>query len=309
VFWFTLRCGNANDAFVQEHYIPLSALKNRKLLIVDDSAEFTHVIREQAESWGMRAEVAYFGTQALDMLQAAVDAGDPFELATLDMNMPGMSGFECAQQIHASPTLCHCRCILLTATRMIPARNELQAAGIQLAMQKPASARALRQAILELLEGFRAPAPSVRQDVHDNPLQGMQVLVAEDNAVNQMVIAGMLKKLGVQCTLANNGVEALGLLQQQPLVFDLVLMDCEMPDLDGYSTARQYRAFEQSIQRPHLPIIALTAHVLQEHQAKALEAGMDDHIGKPLEFDTLKEKLVNILARNSNTLLSQHVIN
>jgi signal transduction histidine kinase/CheY-like chemotaxis protein len=294
-FWFTLRCGNAAEAFVQEHYFPLSALKGRKLLIVDDSPDFTHVIREQAESWGMRAQVAYFGNQALELLEQAARAGDPFELVTLDMNMPGMNGLECAQRIHASPLLNGCRCILLTAVRMIPSKTELLAAGIQLAMQKPASARALRQAILELLEGRTSSVPLQREDAQPNPLRDKQVLVAEDNAVNQMVIAGMLKKLGIHCTLAGNGVEALQHLRENAARFDLVLMDCEMPDLDGYSATTQYRAFEKQAQLPRLPIIALTAHVLQEHQARALQAGMDGHLAKPLEFDVLKEKLLNLL--------------
>lgn len=294
-FWFTIRCGNAADTFVQEHYIPLSALKNRKVLIVDDSPDFTHVIREQAESWGMRAQVAYFGQQALDMLEQAAHAGEPFELVTLDMNMPGMNGLECARRIHASPLLNGCRCILLTAVRMIPSRGELLAAGIQLAIQKPASARALRQAILELLEGRTSPLQSPREEPQPNPLQGKHILVAEDNTVNQMVIAGMLKKLGVDCTLAGNGAEALQLLRENAARFDLVLMDCEMPDLDGYSATIQFRAFEQQARLPRLPIIALTAHVLQEHQARALQAGMDGHLAKPLEFDVLKEKLLNLL--------------
>ena len=293
-FWFTLRCDNADDAFVRENYMPLSALKGRKILIVDDSPDFTQVVKEQVEAWGMRSKVAYYGNQALALLQEAAAAGDPFELATLDMAMPGMTGLECARHMRTLPALQACRCILLTATRMMPGKEELKAAGIELAMQKPASARALRQAILELLEG-RVPMQITGEDPQVNPLRGKHILVAEDNAVNQMVIAGMLKKLGIHCTLANNGVQALQYLRENPAAFDLVLMDCEMPELDGYNTAIQYRIYEQQTQRPHLPILALTAHVLQEHQTRALQAGMDGHLAKPLEFDVLKEKLLHLL--------------
>ncbi len=295
-FWFTIRCSNADDAFVRENYVPVSTLKGRKILIVDDSPEFTHVVKEQVESWGMRAKVAYFGDQALALLEEAAAAGDPFELATLDMNMPGMTGLECAQRMQANPALRQCRSILLTAMRMIPAKEELLAAGIELAMQKPASARALRQALLGLAGSVSATHPHYREEPIASPLQDKRVLVAEDNSVNQMVIVGMLKKLGVQYTLATNGEIALQKLQDDSAQFDLVLMDCEMPLLDGYTTAQRFREFERQHHLPHTPIIALTAHVLQEHQVKTQQAGMDDHIGKPLEFNTLKEKLVQYLA-------------
>ena len=295
-FWFTLRCDNADDAFVRENYTPLSALKGRKILIVDDSPDFTQVVKEQVEAWGMRAKVAYYGDQALALLQEAAAAGDPFELATLDMSMPGMTGLECAQRMRTIPALQSCRCILLTAMRMMPAKDELKAAGIELAMQKPASARALRQALLGLTEGPQSARAHYADEPVESPLKGKCVLVVEDNSVNQMVIAGMLKKLDVNYTIAANGEIALQQLQRENANFDLVLMDCEMPLLDGYSAAQRYREYERQRHLPHLPIIALTAHVLQEHQTRTQQAGMDDHIGKPLEFTTLKEKLLERLA-------------
>lgn len=301
-FWFTLRCGNADDRFVQEHFVPLSALKGRKILIVDDSPDFTQVVKEQVEAWGMRAKVAYYGEQALSLLQEAAAAGDPFELATLDMAMPGMTGLECARRMRTIPALQSCRCILLTAMRMMPAKDELKAAGIELAMQKPASARALRQALLGLSEGTQPGHTHLAVEPGASPLRGKCVLVVEDNSVNQMVIAGMLKKLGVNYTIAANGEIALQQLQRENASFDLVLMDCEMPLLDGYATAQRYREYERQRHLPRLPIIALTAHVLQEHQIRTQQAGMDDHIGKPLEFTTLKEKLLERLAPDHKTV-------
>ena len=184
--------------------------------------------------------------------------------------------------------------------RMIPSKAELQAAGVVIAMQKPSSARALRQALLGLLENRPAsalptPAPATAlPTLHDR-----HVLVAEDNSVNQMVISGMLKKLGIRSTLAGNGQMALALLKENHNRFDLVLMDCEMPVLDGYATTRALRSFEQERQLAALPVIALTAHVLQEHQQQAQAAGMNDHIGKPLEFGLLREKLMEFLGAES----------
>jgi len=106
----------------------------------------------------------------------------------------------------------------------------------------------------------------------------------------------MLKKLDIGYTLAGNGREALDLLTAPGADYDLVLMDCEMPELDGYGAAREYREASLRQGKARIPVIALTAHVLQEHQQQALQAGMDDHIGKPLEFDTLKQKLLQWLA-------------
>ena len=116
-----------------------------------------------------------------------------------------------------------------------------------------------------------------------------------------MVIAGMLKKLEVSYTLAGNGREALELLAAPDARYDLVLMDCEMPEIDGYCAAREFRDTALRQGKPRIPVIALTAHVLQEHQQQALQAGMDDHIGKPLEFDTLKQKLLQWLDPGNTT--------
>src|SRR5690606_21990532 len=162
-------------------------------------------------------------------------------------------------------------------------------------------ARALRQALLGLLEGKANPLQLLRDEPKPNPLKGRHVLVAEDNSVNQMVIAGMLKKLDIGYTLAGNGREALDLLTAPGADYDLVLMDCEMPELDGYCAAREFRDAALRQGKPRIPVIALTAHVLQEHQQQALQAGMDDHIGKPLEFDTLKQKLLQWLDPGNTT--------
>lgn len=293
-FWFTIQCQTASESFASEQIVPLPTLKGMKILIVDDSPEFTQIIHEQAESWGMRPEVAFYGKQAIQMMQAASAANDPFQMVTMDMNMPGMDGLECAHKINQSPAIAPACCILLTSMRSIPKKDTLTAAGISLAMQKPASARALRQAITGLLKGRDKPEPDNVESL-TSPLQGKYILVAEDNNVNQMVIAGMLKKLGLKYEIADNGEKALILFTQRQKEFDLVLMDCEMPVLDGYSTAKKIRMFEATLNLGSIPIVALSAHVMQEHKAQALEAGMNDHISKPLDYLTLKEKLIEHL--------------
>jgi len=125
------------------------------------------------------------------------------------------------------------------------------------------------------------------------------ILVVEDNAVSQMVVAGMLKKIGVSFELAGNGIEALAQLQRTDSPFQLVLMDCEMPELDGYETTRRLREWEQAQQRLPLPVVALTAHAMREHQEKAFAAGMNAHVAKPLAFDVLKDVLTFYLLGQS----------
>lgn len=293
-FWFTIQCELADAKFTRENIVSLTSVKGKRLLIVDDSAEFTQIVAEQAQSWGMRPQAAYYGGMALEYLRTAQQEGDPFELVTMDMNMPGMNGLECAKAIAEAEDIPDCQCILLTSMRQVPNKATLDENGIKLAMQKPASARALRQTFINLLQGNKAKLTSNNQTVA-SPLQHKKVLVAEDNNVNQMVISGMLKKVGIKHKLVVNGRDALTEYTNNANQYDLVLMDCEMPVMNGYEAARAIREFEDLNDIPDTPIIALTAHALAEHRALALESGMNDHITKPVEFQVLKDKLAEVL--------------
>jgi CheY-like chemotaxis protein len=298
IFWFTIRVQDADSDFIKEHYVPTVNLSGKRVLFVDDSAEFIQVVREQAESWGMRADVAYYGDKALELVAQAEAANDPYDVVSLDMNMPGITGLETAQKMAQLDQNQHTKRLLLTAMRVTPERDVLDAAGIAFAMQKPASARALREALLRIL------SPS---DQHTNlarhakdhqvaaMLQNKRVLVAEDNSVNQMVIKGMLKKLGLSFEIANDGLEVVDRYLSDDSGFDLILMDCEMPNQDGYQAARAIRSIEDKRARKPLPIIALTAHAMREHQQKSLAAGMNGHLAKPLEIEQLKAMLVEHL--------------
>ena len=290
-FWFTIRCQLADAQFARENIISLTPLKGKKLLIVDDSPEFIDIVKEQTEAWGMRTASAFYGEKALHLLREASAQGEPFDLVALDMNMPGMTGIECSSLIKQDNDIAECRRILLTAMRNMPSKEALDAAGIDLLLQKPASVRALRQAMMELLSTpqnitDQTPGPTT------SPLQSKRVMVVEDNSVNQMVICGKLKKLQMITTVCNNGQEAVDLYVEQHDQFDLILMDCEMPVMDGYEACKRIRAFEHEQQLKPVTIIALTAHALHEHTRKARRYGMDDHIAKPVNFDTLRDTLL-----------------
>lgn len=296
-FWFSIDCELADATFTRENIVSLTSLKGKKLLIVDDSPEFTKVIKEQAESWGMRPTVAYYGEKALQMMRSAHQQGSPFEVVTLDINMPGMSGLECAELMAAAEDIPDCHRILLTAMRHSLSKAELEAKGIALAIQKPASVRTLRQTFMSLFQGtthdHKTPAKASNQ-----PLQGKQALVVEDNTVNQMVVSGMLKKLGIGVTIAANGEDAVKLYQSRHKEFDIILMDCEMPVMDGYEATGHIRKLERGTGIGHIPILALTAHALPEHATKAIRAGMNSHIAKPLDMHGLEEKLIEYLLPN-----------
>lgn len=293
-FWFTIGCELANAKFTRANIVSLTPLKDKKLLIVDDSPEFTRIIKEQTEAWGMRTEVAYYGEQALQLLRTATQSGDPFELVTLDMSMPGMNGMECSRIIAEAEDIARCKRVLLTAMRNTPSTTELEQAGIALTLQKPASVRSLRQAFMKVLQPGKTDQDNV-QPSGRSPLSDKRALVVEDNTVNQMVITSMLKKLDMQTSLACNGEEAVALYDAYHQEYDLVLMDCEMPVMDGYEACRRIRQLEQNGILDPVPILALTAHALPEHSEKALLSGMNDHIAKPIDFTTLEEKLAEHL--------------
>ena len=293
-FWFTIRCQLADAQFTRENIVSLSALQGKKLLIVDDSPEFARVISEQSENWGMRATEAFYGEKALQIFQEAINRGEPFDLVTLDMNMPGMSGMECSRLMGELDQEHHCKRILLTAMRKMPAESELHAAGIDLALQKPASVRSLRQSIIGLLQQpHHEHQNAANQAV--SPLQGKCILVVEDNHVNQMVVCGMLKKLQIEAQVTGNGLEAVEYYAKHHTNLDLILMDCEMPVMDVYEASKRIRNIESEQNLVSTPILALTAHALAEHARQAAISGMDDHIAKPVNFDTLRDKLLHHL--------------
>lgn len=178
--------------------------------------------------------------------------------------------------------------------RNIPDKKELEASGIALSMQKPASVRVLRQTIMSLIQGNRNELKKTKPESYQ-PLSDKRVLVVEDNTVNQMVVCGMLKKLGMATTIANNGEEAVSLYQTRHHEYDLILMDCEMPVMDGYEATRKIRFIESECNLKAKPILALTAHALPEHASKATQSGMNSHIAKPVDFATLQETLVDHL--------------
>ena len=304
-FWFTIRCQDAEQTFVQEHFFSAEELKGKRILFVDDSPGFVQVVREQAINWGMVVDTAYYGDEALEKMTAAAKRGEPFDIVSLDMNMPGLTGMDVALRMANSEELKSVPRLLLTALRQVPDKSLLREAGIAVAVQKPASARALRDTILRIVTGHATPQEQRHQQRSTelvSALKDHKVLVAEDNTVNQMVVKGMLKRLGLSIDIAPNGQQALETFQQNTGDYAMILMDCEMPIMDGYRATELIREHEALHNLTPTPIIALTAHAVLEHQQRAFEAGMNGHITKPIEAERLKEVLARfIIERNDSS--------
>jgi two-component system, sensor histidine kinase and response regulator len=252
-----------------------------KVLAVDDAPTNREIVEAYLRSGGVDATAVASGRDALAVLHAAAAAGEPFDVVVLDGQMPGMDGFELAAAIADEPALRDARLVMLASTGDHRARA--REVGIATYLTKPVRRERLLEAVADGgVEEPEAPAPA-----GPNPAAAARVLVAEDNEVNQLVIEKMLTKRGFTVDIAADGVEALARLATGS--YAAVFMDCQMPNLDGYSTTARIRAGEGAGER--LPVIAMTAHAMTGDRERCLEAGMDDYLAKPLRPEALDEVL------------------
>ena len=264
-------------------------LAGRHMLVVDDSSTVTRVIRHQALSWGMRVTVCHDPREALASIRMQANLKDPYDIVLLDHLMPGMNGMQLATRIHEDLLIGHpLVLVMLTGVQDAPTTNLARNVGIHKVLTKPVSGRRLRHALSEALGILPGTAISHQEPTMPDP--SLRILVAEDHLLSQKVIRGMLGKLGLEADIVSNGVEALAAFKEKP--YDLVLMDCEMPEMDGFEATQRIRELERQNGKPPVPVIALTAHVLSEHRQRALSAGMNAHVGKPIELGSLAETIV-----------------
>lgn len=273
----------------QPRTVDTSILQGRTMLVVDDSSTVTRVIRQQALSWGMRVTVSHDPQEALATIRTQANINQPFDVVVLDHLMPGTNGMQLAARIHEDPVITHpLILIMLTGVQAAPSATTAHNVGIHRILAKPVSGAQLRLAVAEELSRQQRQAGG--DTIPTTPDPGVRLLVAEDHQLSQKVIRGMLAKLGLEADMVANGHEALNALDKQR--YDLILMDCEMPEMDGFEATRQIRAREYEQGLPPVPIIALTAHILREHKERALAAGMNAHLSKPVELDELGEMIV-----------------
>ncbi len=288
-FWFSIPL----EVDLEAQDIPVFAeqLQGLRLLVVDDNASCRLVLQQQANHWGMQVSSAVNGKQALAMLHNQATIHEPFDIVILDHEMPGMTGMELAAKIKEDPLISNDPLVLmLTGLGMAPSTTGARNAGIRRVITKPVTGRLLKQTLLEELAHLRR-IQSVHQrgDSASTELPEMNILVAEDHHLSQKVIKGMLARLGMRAWTVDNGAQALELVQQQ--TFDLVLMDCEMPIMNGFDAATAIRQWEKAEGRDPLPIIALTAHIMDEHRERSMQCGMNAHLSKPIELSELRDTL------------------
>ncbi|MDI6748277.1 MAG: response regulator [Rhodocyclaceae bacterium] len=279
-------------------------LSGVRVLVVDDNHTNLEILNLQLSGWRMRVSCVASGALALQELASAAQSGDPFELAILDMHMPHMDGLQLAQAIKVREELKGTRLIMLTSSHEAGNSRERERAGILRSVSKPIHQAELYEVICGALTIDHANASASPSDVPIVAARGNEaklccrVLLAEDNPVNQQVAAAMLVSLGLEVDIANNGQEAVALVRKQPAC-DIILMDCQMPVMDGYQATAEIRAHETAGAR-RLPIIALTANAMEGDRNQCLKAGMDDYLAKPYSLDQLRQVLHRWLAPDSH---------
>jgi PAS domain S-box-containing protein len=301
-FWFELPL--PLDSQPQTDPAPTAELPGTRVLVVDDEDVNRRVLHEQITGWGMRNSSCAGGQQGLEALRAALLDGDPYEVAIIDHHMPGMDGATLAAMVKSDPALGDTVVVMLTS---IGHSSELRnSAKCDAYLVKPVRQSQLLQTLTAAIAKKRGahpyppstPAPRSARvvPIAANALNGrvIRVLIAEDNIVNQKVATRMLEKLGLRVDVAANGREVLELFAM--LSYDLILMDCQMPEMDGYAAAREIRRREPADR--HVPIVAMTADAMAAARERCLDSGMDEYIAKPVKLQDLSEILQTVLKKS-----------
>jgi two-component system sensor histidine kinase/response regulator len=299
-FFFTARLGRGQAK--GRTYLPQPDLRGRRLLVVDDNALAVHTLSEMLRSMTFRVEAVASGEEALAAIATADRHSDPFDIVFLDWRMPGLDGMETARRIDAMPLGTRPRRVLVTAYGREEVFREADSTGFDGILVKPVSPSLLFDAAMRVLgdevgrwksDGEAIPIPQTEtRDLAR--LQGARVLLVEDNELNQQVALELLGAAGIDVALAENG--ALGVQRAEESSYDLVLMDLQMPVMDGLEATRRIRAMPG---RDRLPILAMTANAMAGDRERSLAAGMNDHVTKPIDPEELFDVLLRWLPNRS----------
>ena len=290
-FWFTIELGEAQRS--EQVRQPPPELADRRVLVVDHHPANSEVMQYYLKSWKLRPTLATSGNSALALLYKKAESGVPYDLAIIDDELPDVKGLELARTMHSDQTLARIPVVFLCpfGNRLDPSVARL--AGITSVLSKPF----LRDRLLEALTRLFAPAGAAEGS---DPQQAMKkvspadsstgeisILLAEDNAVNQMLAVRLLEKIGYRVDVVENGLDAVDRVRSGR--YDLVLMDCQMPEMDGYQATAEIRRLEAG--KRHTNIVAVTANAMLGDREKCLKAGMDDYLSKPIQLAQLKSVL------------------
>jgi CheY-like chemotaxis protein len=290
-FWFTARF--TKQLIAADKSIEFTDLKGAHILVVDDNVTNREVLAAQLRAWGAIVEVAADGIAALTLLYHTRDDGKPFFGAILDKQMPGMTGAVLAKAIKADETLKNIRLVLMTSMSQREDTKSILEMGFVACLSKPVRQCDLRDCLSVLLGSKPEHQGTQHADRRDatNKMSSStaRILLTEDNLVNQQVALGILKKMNLYADTVSNGKEAIKALQERP--YDLVLMDVQMPEMDGYEATAIIRDPLSKVLNNRIPIIAMTANAMQGDKEKCMSAGMNDYLTKPINPQNLAKAL------------------
>ena len=300
-FWFTGRFARRTER--ERLALPPAEIRGVHILVVDDNATNRDILTAQLSAWGVRSEEVADGPKALLALARAVDANNPFAAAILDMQMPGMDGADLARAIKADRDLAQTRLVLMTSMGERGDARQMEEMGFAAYLVKPVRQSDLFDSLSAVLAGKALARPEqpiiTRHTIREMRRSAVRILLAEDNITNQQVALGILKRFGLHADAVGNGAEALKALET--VAYDVVLMDVQMPEMDGFEATRLIRDPNSAVRNHQIPIIAMTAHAMQGDRERCLQAGMDDYLTKPVSSQALSEALERWLPADETT--------
>jgi PAS domain S-box-containing protein len=308
-FHFTARFGLQKDVARKPLPVRIS-LKNLPVLVVDDNATNRRILEEMLKNWQMKPTTVDNGWSALAEMKRASDKGSPFPLVLLDSKMPQMDGFALAERIKQSSELSGAIIMMLTSASQPGDAARCRELGIAAYLTKPIKQSGLLDAIMTTI-GISPQDEDQSQQIArpslDKSERSLHILLAEDDAVNQKMVVRMLQKRGHTVAVAKNGKEALAALEKE--AFDIVLMDVQMPEMDGFEATAAIRSKEKTTGAPkaegvgerseHIPIVAMTAHAMKGDRERCLEAGMDNYVSKPIKAQELFDVIESLVSASA----------
>jgi len=295
-FHFTVRVGLSTSAAAPTAPLDLARLRGLSVLVVDDNATNRRILQDMLRRWEAAPVLVESGRDALAALHSATSSGEPFQLVLLDNMMPEMDGFMLAEEIARQPGLAGSTLMMLSSADRRENIARCRDLGVKAYLTKPIKRSELQAVMLALLGGSSGQELHASIAVRCSIAEGtscLRVLLAEDNTVNQKLAVKLLEKRGHSVVVAGNGREALETISRES--FDVVLMDVQMPEMDGFEATRRICEREQTT-GDHVPIIAMTAHAMKGDREKCLAAGMDGYISKPLRPSELFDSVESLAA-------------
>lgn len=293
-FWIELSLATAEDAVPHQQPLDTTELVGKKLLVVDDNKVCRELLSSYAKKLEIDVEMASSVPVARTMMSSALAEHKPFEIIVSDINMSPIDGVEFSRSLSNDPQYTDLIFVLVTASRDVPSKSELANTCVNIAAEKPTIERELTEILCRAIGSERIRKPTDPTENTENSLPPINILVAEDTPVIRTVMSGMLKKCQQQATFAEDGRQAVDSVIHAEKAFDIIFMDCEMPEVDGFAATEMIRAWEIENELSATPIIALTAHVMEDQIKMCEKSGMNGYLAKPISFEKLREKIADL---------------